>query len=489
MASSKANLSSLPAELLLSILWYSRELSLINVCQEFRACLPPFSPLARSLAVLAFSKVNQVSASPDGRNYQGPITESFLQGFHSVLDERMNLSIPLSLEQHAHLQHDVLCSGWWNINRFHAVHLFLFRHHLLSLEARLSEAPFWMSAAQSDSFKQYIRDFETHWSLWTADRATIGAPYFPPIIPWKSMPSYSLNTSARLTQPLISPTPVHNVVSVENTLVTMSQHAFMFQQLWHGPEYWNVMRVNDSEPNELSRPYFAQPPQLSGDSLENMKADVKGRKYSMPPRPLLTPPFTTKKRGVLVYLIQEAAGRCFITDTPYLNHGSTRQEDEKTLHNAILEAIPLGDVPFLKILLVLLHGRNPPHLSPDQSYTGALIAPVAGSKDRAMVGLYVQKASWSRGNMDQYVLAAMRSANLEALSVLLDLYAVYDRHVAAIERFERRMLHLLGQSQLLEDASQARLRNIVATKIKAMKAAFRGSEYMPDQWVVEQVAK
>lgn len=53
MASSSASLVSLPAELLLSILRYSRELSLINACREFRDCLPH---LHRSLDHLQFSR-------------------------------------------------------------------------------------------------------------------------------------------------------------------------------------------------------------------------------------------------------------------------------------------------------------------------------------------------------------------------------------------------------------------------------------------------
>lgn len=483
MASSEASLSSLPAELLLSILWQSRELSLINVCREFRACLPPFSPLARSLAVLAFSKVNRVPKSTDGQYYQGPITETFLQEFHSVLDEAADLKFPLSSEQHARLQHEVLCSGWWNINRFHAVHLFLFRYHLLSLDARLSDEPFRLSDSQIDFFKQHICNFETHWSLWTTRRGTTGKPDFPIIMPWKSMPNYYLKADVRLTQAVTYMTPMLPPVWVESTDISMSQHAFTFQRGWHGPEYWNIMRVNNSEMCD-----FLGADTGVNESLENRKLDGKYRIYFLPPRPLLTPPFTARKRGILVYLIQEAAGRCFITDMPYLNHNSTREDDKRILRHAILEAIPLGDIPFLKILLTLLQGQNPPHLSPDQSYTGSLVAPVAGTQDRAMVQLYIEKASWSREEMDEYVLAAMRSGNSEVLSVLLDIYAAYDRRVEDIDQFSQRMSGLLGRSGSLEDVSQDQIRDIVARKIKSMKAAVRSSDYARDKWLMESEA-
>ncbi|KEF51520.1 uncharacterized protein A1O9_12437 [Exophiala aquamarina CBS 119918] len=484
MASSKANLSSLPAELLLSILYQSRELSLINVCREFRACLPPFSPIARSLAVLAFSKVNHASTSPDGQYYQGPVMEPFLQEFRSALDEATGLAFPLSPEQRAHLQQDVLCSGWWNINRFHAVHLFLFRYHLLSLEARLSEDPFRIPDAQIDSFKQYIRNFETHWSLWTTPRKTMQEPDFPFIMPWKSMPNYYLHTDVLLTRAVTYMTPMLPAVTVESTDISMNQHAFVFQRGWHMPEYWNIMRVNNSDMSDN-----VGPRDPTAQMLENRRLDGKGRKYFLPPRPLLVPPFTARKRGILVYLIQEAAGRYFITDIPDLNHNSTREDDERILSNAILEAIPIGDIPFLKILLTLLQGQNPPHLSPDQSYTGALIAPVAGTQDRAMVQLYIEEASWSREEMDRYVLTAMRSGNPDVLSVLLDIYAVYDRRIEEIERFAQRMSGLLDKTEFLDDASHDQIRDVVTRKIKSMKAAaIRSSDYARDKWLVESGA-
>lgn len=491
MASSSASLSSLPAELLLSILRYSRELSFINVCREFRDCLPPFAPLARSLAVLAFSQVSQVQRPSDGQNpgqkleFQGPVTEFFLRPFHSVLDEGMICSFPLSLEDRARLQHDILCSGWWNINRFHAVHLFLFRLHLLSLRDRLVEDSFLTSVDQMQSLAKYVRQFESHWSLWTAPRkeGTV-VEDLPLILPWKSMPTYFVSTRLQLPIEEAYPGPF-DYLTEEACDITLSQHAFVFRRGWHGQECWNIMRVNDSEPKDVSsRVFFGE--YQDGERLENVRVDKKHRQYFLPPRPLLTPPFTARKQGILVYLVQEAAGCCFITDKPDLNQNSTRADDERILHRAILEAIPQGDLPFLKILLIMLQGQSPPHLSPDQSYTGALVAPVPGSQDRAMVQLYVEKASWSQDNMDEYVVTAMRAASPEALSILLDIYAGYDKRLDDVHRFEERMARLLGQSQLGEDdGSQARIRDVVVRKVKSLKAAVRNSYYTRDKWVAE----
>jgi len=389
----------------------------------------------------------------------------------------MDLEFPISPTKRAHLQHEVLCSGWWNINRFHAVHLFLFRCHLLSLDARLAYEPFRTSESGTHFFKRYIRDFETHWSSWTT-QGTAGEPPFPLIMPWRSMPTFYLNAEVRLSQALTAMIPLFPAMTLENVDISMNQHAFTFQRGWHGMEYWNIMRVNKTKENSIL-----------DESLENRKLDRKFIQYFLPPRPLLTPPFTARKRGILVYLIQEAAGRCFITDIPDLNHNSTREDDERILRHAILEAIPLGDIPFLKILLVLLQGQNPPHLSPDQTYTGSLIAPAAGSQDRAMIQLYTEKASWSQEQMDEYVLVSMRSGNPEALTAILDIYAVYNRRVEDIEHFSQRMFGLLRRSELPDHASQEVIRNVIVIKIRSMKAgAIRSSDYARDKWFMESEA-
>lgn len=398
----------------------------------------------------------------------------------------MNCSFPLSPEDRACLQHDILCSGWWNINRFHAVHLFLFRYHLRSLKARLEEDACLTSVDQVHSFAKYVRKFESHWALWTAPRkgGTV-VEDLPLILPWKSMPTYFVSTRLKLPSEEAFPGPYYDLTE-EACDITVSQHAFVFRRGWHGQECWNIMRVNDFEPkNGSSRLFFGE--DQNGERLENMRVDKKNRPYFLPPRPLLTPPFTPRKQGILVYLVQEAAGCCFITDKPYLNQNSTRADDEKVLHRAILEAIPMGDLPFLKILLIMLQGQSPPHLSPDQSYTGALVAPVSGSQDRAMVQLYVEKASWSQANMDEYVVTAMRAKSPEALSILLDIYAVYDQRLDDVQRLEERMGRLLGQSSQLgeDDDSQARIRDVVVRKVKSLKAAVRNSYYTRDKWVAE----
>ncbi|KAK5056820.1 hypothetical protein LTR84_012352 [Exophiala bonariae] len=502
---STSNLPSLPAEILLLILGYSRELSLINVCRELRACLPPFTTLARSFAILAFSKISPIHASFHDRpwrqnlTFPGPVTESFLQQYHAVLGIGMNVSFPLSSKERAQLQHDVLCSGWWNISRFHAVHLFLFRHHLLSFRARLDEPDLLTGFDQIDKLDAYIRRFESHWASWTAPRNGVGPKDLPLILPWKSMPNYHL--SIIISVPLMKPSPALQIswdgfarpqpgdelFTEEACEVTLSQHAFIFRQAWAGTECWNVLRINESEPEDLpSRLSFGG--QQSSAILENMKADSKGRPYFLPPRPLLTSPLTAQKRGILVYLIQEAGGRCFITDIPSLNHDSTRADDEKILHHAILEAIPLGDLPFLKILLIMLQGQSPPHLSADQSFTGELISSAPGSRDRPMVQLYLEKASWSQDNMDEYVLKAMRCGNPEALSILLDIYAVYDKRMEDVERFEERMCELLWQSMEQKCDSHDRIRDVVVRKVKSLKAAVCNMFFTRDKWMVESEA-
>lgn len=460
--------------------------------------VPVFLPLESLLDHLLFLPSARLVLRPHHSTTTLWDTTSHSQGrqrSHSYRNITLSLIIPSIGQFHyppqerAQLQHDVLCSGWWNINRFHAIHLFLFRHHLLSFRTRLNEPQFLISPDQRNKLDEYIRRFDVHWSRWVAPRER-GAEDFPLILPWKSMPSchffistyspalplapvleVSSEGSSGLTPPVVVTfPPLNNVSTREACDITLSQHAFIFRRAWSEQECWNILRVNEGEPEEISRRRFFQWLQ-SRETLENVKADSKGRQYFLPPRPLLTPPFTAKKRGILVYLIQEAGGRCFITDTPYLSHNSTRADDEKILHRAILEAIPLGDIPFLKILLIMLQGQSPPHLSADPSFTGELISSASGSQDRPMVQLYLEKASWSQENMDEYVLTAMRSGDPEVLSVLLDIYAVYDKRMDDVERFEERMCELLWQSMEQARDSHDRIRDVVVRKVKSLKAS------------------
>ena len=490
MVSSQPNLLALPAEVLLNILWHSRELSLINVSRLTHAALPAFSPLARSVAVLAFSKTNTLCPSPGGENYKGPVTEWFLQEFHSILPKDANLSFPLSPDKRAQLQHDVLCSGWWNINRFYGVHLFLFQYHLLNLEARVDESKFWMEVAQSHYFARYTRNVAQHWKQWTAPLGSSQSSKLPSILPWKSMPNQTFWMGSPLEEPVRHPPIFGDMISEEETTLTLNQHAFMFERNSFGLECWNILRVNVA--GWCSDNDGGDEIHTAHEEQEN-RQDRKSRLSSLPPRPLLTPPFTPRKRGILVYLVQEAAGRCFITDTPLLNNNASRHDDRKLLHRAIIEAIPLGDVQFIKVLLALLQEQTPPHLAPDQGYSQALAATVDGSEDRSMVHLLEEKASWSQEDMDKYVFIAMSSGNLHVLNVLLDVYATYDKRTEDVIRFGERMHRLIDKyDSSIDDLSivnnpttRDAVRKAIKKKVRSMKINVRTADYTKDKWLDE----
>jgi hypothetical protein len=110
---SSTSLDSMPAEILEEIFWYSRELSLINVCRQFRRQLPPFCDLARSFAILAFCEVDQSRQVRYGDVdfFPGPITRAFLNRYRLRAPWQERIPTPLTLAQRAQLQYNVLSSG------------------------------------------------------------------------------------------------------------------------------------------------------------------------------------------------------------------------------------------------------------------------------------------------------------------------------------------------------------------------------------------
>jgi hypothetical protein len=354
-------LDSLPIEVLVKILWSSRELSLISVCRRFHAGLPAFARLARSFAVLAFCELDGVAsaAERDLRCFQGPVTLDFLRRFRLPADA--DLALPLSPEARADLQRDVLCSGWWSIDRFYALHLFVWRRHLYAVESRRRQNLFWMEAAPLQQFGHLVRQTKDEWRSISTPPAQAciegedaGGPpppppppaaAAPPVLPWKTMPRCQLimATNKRRHQ-RVKAVPVH---------LTVGQTRFGFRCPGHPAVVvqWDLLDINVDDAGRDDFAHNVRTVRFNTDDDRHVPDPEQTQEYHLPPRPLLTAPFTARKRGVLTYLVQEAGGKSFITDDRRRRQGPTEEQDAQLIHRAILDAIPLGDVRFLQILL------------------------------------------------------------------------------------------------------------------------------------------
>ena len=127
---SQPRLENLLPELLMKILAFSLELSLINVHPKIGRALPSFSRCSTALQLHAFhSPGNNVDLSIQPTKELGPIYDDVLRPFlkQPVSDDFIrahsaaNLGIghyPLSDEANLSLQHTILLSRWWNKRHF-----------------------------------------------------------------------------------------------------------------------------------------------------------------------------------------------------------------------------------------------------------------------------------------------------------------------------------------------------------------------------------
>jgi hypothetical protein len=454
----------LPVELLHQILWTSRELSLINVCRRFREELPPFLELARRLAVLAFCEPDtdleqsQRAQHPIPTFLPGPIDPDFLNQFR--LPPTAGLPFPLSIEQRAQLQHDVLSSAWWSPDRFHALHCFLYRYYLISLAKHQRAGTMWMPELDVQKYIGHLRHINAYWTE-CIQTAALGDP-----------------NDSRITSRVVFPTMSVLIWERTSTLdckpeiarCSTSQFGFSWFAYNEGQEAsaaWPLFDVN--EPERYGPLNAADG---GSDHLD----------YYLPPRSLLKPPFTSRKRGILICLLQELAGRRFITERA---HQQNIQEDFRLMHEAILFAIPTGDARLLKYLIYLasqitrksntakqpLDSREPPTILNN------------GNRIPKDIECVLVDVSFSQNVFLQYYAASVSTRQPHSLKLLLEHIPVFTAQ-ESLNDFQSTMVSIFEQycgsartvKSMADNSVLETMLELIDGKIRAMRAVLHSRE-------------
>ncbi|EXJ60541.1 hypothetical protein A1O7_04694 [Cladophialophora yegresii CBS 114405] len=213
--------------------------------------------------------------------------------------------------------------------------------------------------------------------------------------------------------------------------------------------------------------------------------------YYLPPRSLLRAPFATRKREMLIYLVQELAVRSFVTE---MVEQRDHEEDVNLLHQAILDAIPVGDVRFLRYLLYFA-------VQVDAANQGFLTGPVnewestacsENGKIPSDISLTLLKRLPTFLNSDrgeQYIFEAIKAAHTDVFALLVDhwLLSCTKETVGQFDSTLTRLLQtalegIMKQSDDVDDSAEVRARMLVAARRRATEGAGRVTEYESEKW-------
>ncbi|OCT52596.1 hypothetical protein CLCR_10621 [Cladophialophora carrionii] len=212
--------------------------------------------------------------------------------------------------------------------------------------------------------------------------------------------------------------------------------------------------------------------------------------YYLPPRSLLRAPFTTRKRGILIYLVQELAVRTFVTE---MVEQRDHEADANLLHQAILDAIPIGDVQFLRYLLyfaVQVDSANQGfHTGPVNEWEST--ARSENGKTPLDIGLTLIKRlpvflGGERG--EQYIFEAIKAGHTDVFALLVDhwLLACTDELLGHFDSTLTRLLQTALEGTLpkdggVDDSAGVRARMLIAARRRAIEGARRVIEYASEK--------
>ncbi|KIW68629.1 hypothetical protein PV04_04563 [Phialophora macrospora] len=219
--------------------------------------------------------------------------------------------------------------------------------------------------------------------------------------------------------------------------------------------------------------------------------------YYLPPRTLLRAPFTVRKREILIYLMQELAVRAFLTET--VEHRGPEQ-DANLLHQAILDAIPTGDVRFLRYLIYLalqVDSAKPKSLSgPVNERPSTVRSQMARIPMDIGQALFDHLPTFLRSERgEQYILEAIKAGQTDIFALLVDHWLLSCTE-ELLGQFESTMTRLLqtalestpAKDDSVDDRVHVRAQALIIGRRQAIESAKCVIEYQSEMLDGQQLS-